>query len=214
MAKSTTPIALVAWAILAWALPAAPSTAQDLERGEVLFALCDQCHGAIGEGMQMALAPPIAGLSDWYIDQQLKKFKTGARGLHPDDVGGLRMYPMSLTLRTDEDIAALAAHVSSLPPTRPELTLPPGDAQKGKARYAPCQGCHGAKAEGREPIGPSLDKTSDWYFVASMQKYRDGIRPADPKLDPTAMAMVGMARLLPDDQTVLDVYAYIRSLSE
>ena len=83
-----------------------------------------------------------------------------------------------------------------------------------KARYAPCQGCHGAKAEGRKPVGPSLDKTSDWYFVVSMQKYRDGVRPADPKLDPTAMAMAGMARLLPDDQAVLDVYAYIRSLSE
>ena len=51
-----------------------------------LFELCVQCHGSVGQGSQLALAPAIAGLSEWYVKAQLEKFKAGHRGLHPDDL--------------------------------------------------------------------------------------------------------------------------------
>ena len=74
-------------------------SAADLARGEVLFELCQQCHGPDGAGDEMSLAPSIAGHEQWYLEAQLNHFRSGARGLHPDDIAGLRMYPMAQWLR-------------------------------------------------------------------------------------------------------------------
>ena len=107
-------VAVAAAAVLFAGLPLATSAADG--HGEELFELCVQCHGNAGQGNALALAPSIAGLSEWYLKAQLEKFKSGARGMHPDDLGGLRMYPMSLAIRDDDQIAALASYVASLPP--------------------------------------------------------------------------------------------------
>jgi len=61
-------------------------------RGKELFQLCAQCHGPEGAGNQLALAPAIAGLPEWYINAQLHNLKSGARGTHPEDTGGLRFF--------------------------------------------------------------------------------------------------------------------------
>lgn len=135
--------------------------AEENERGRVLFGLCVQCHGEQGEGDALALAPAIAGLGDWYVKGQLEKFRSGVRGLHADDVAGLRMYPMSQMLQNDEDLAAVATYVASLPPSNPAPTLSGGDAARGKARYATCAGCHGAKAQGVQPLGSALSRLND-----------------------------------------------------
>ena len=55
------------------------------------------------------------GSSPWWISKQLESFKSGVRGTNPEDTAGLRMYPMSQTLKTPEDIAAVTAYVASLP---------------------------------------------------------------------------------------------------
>ena len=47
-----------------------PAAAQDA-RGAELFGLCSQCHGEQGAGNQLALAPAIAGLPQWYVEAQL-----------------------------------------------------------------------------------------------------------------------------------------------
>ena len=51
-------------------MAAVPALAEegDLERGERVYGLCTQCHGANGEGKSEALAPAIAGLPGWYVD--------------------------------------------------------------------------------------------------------------------------------------------------
>ena len=100
----------------------APRTAiaQDLARGEELFDLCAQCHAADGGGNRLFLAPAISGMAEWALLAQLKKFRDGQRGTHFDDISGMRMRPMALTLRSDEDVAAVAAYVASLPDTNPE----------------------------------------------------------------------------------------------
>src|SRR5262245_63035021 len=103
MRSTTLPIALLA---LAAAAPSA--AAEGGEQGAQLFQLCVQCHGADGGGNSVALAPAIAGMDEWYVKAQLEKFRSGARGTHPDDVSGMRMRPMSLSLRSDEQIAAIA----------------------------------------------------------------------------------------------------------
>lgn len=202
-------LALVA--LIGLALPAA---AQDLDRGEELFTYCTQCHGKNGGGNELAEAPAIAGRGAWYVEAQLVKFQTGVRGAHPDDVQGLRMRPMSRTLRSAEDTKAVAAYVASLPVVTPEPTLADADPARGQAMYALCGACHGAKAEGNPAVqAPRLANTQDWYTVRQIVKYKTGVRGSDPR-DTTGSVMRGMASTLPDDQAVRDVSAYILSLSQ
>ena len=80
----------------------------------MLFDLCSQCHGVDGAGDPRFLAPSIAGLPEWYALTQLSKFRSGARGTHFDDISGMRMRPMALTLANEDDVASVAAYVASL----------------------------------------------------------------------------------------------------
>ena len=214
MATTRTRLALLLTLGMVLMAPPTAATAQDLERGEQLFGLCLQCHGEQGEGNELALAPAIAGLGDWYVDGTLKRFQNGARGLHPGDVGGLRMYPMVRALKSDEDIADVAAYVATLPRVKPETTLEGGDPVKGAALYRTCAACHGAKAEGNQPLGPSLAYTNDWYLLTQLQKYKQGIRPSDRAKDPIGAAMIGLVAIFRDEQSMKDVIAYINSLAE
>jgi len=202
---------LLVLAMLGLGLATSPA-AQDLARGQQLFALCAQCHGDYAEGSALALAPSIAGLGQWYIEKQLHNFKDGVRATHFDDLAGMRMRPMARWLKTDEDVKAVAAYVASLPPVRPAPTLTGGDAAKGAPLYATCSGCHGLQGEGVEAIGgPALSHTSDWYFVTQMKNYQQGIRGSDPR-DVTGAAMRPMAMILSDPQALKDMLAYLETL--
>jgi cytochrome c553 len=185
----------------------------DLGKGRALFALCTQCHGTNGGGNSDALAPAIAGLPAWYIEAQLVKFKSGLRGLHAQDTGGLRMYPMSRWLQNEEEQKAVAAYVASLPAVAPEATLAAGDPAKGQGYYAVCSACHGPDGGGNQGMGaPPLTGLNDWYLLSSIQKYKKSIRGSLPG-DTLGPAMIGMVATLPDDAAVLDVIAHIQTLS-
>lgn len=192
---------------------AGASTAQDLERGEALFGLCSTCHGDVGEGNHSIEAPAIAGLPSWYVEAQLEKFRTGIRGGHPEDSAGLRMRPMSRTLRSKDDVRAVAAFVASLPPVRSEPELEGGDAARGASLYALCGTCHGLKGEGNAALfGPPLAHLDDWYQMTQIHKYKAGIRAGDPR-DTNGLLMRPMAMTLADDQAIKDVIAHILTLS-
>ncbi|MCR9093222.1 MAG: c-type cytochrome [bacterium] len=185
----------------------------DLARGEELYALCTQCHMADGGGSREALAPAIAGMPEWYVEMQLKNFANGIRGLHAQDTGGLRMYPMSQWLRSEADQKAVAAYVASMPPAPLEKQLEEeGNAALGAGYYAVCSGCHGAAAEGNQGMGaPPLTGQSDWYLLSSIQKYRDKVRGSGAG-DPYGVAMQAMVGTLADDTAIIDVIAHIESL--
>jgi cytochrome c oxidase subunit 2 len=201
-------VALAALAVIASVLPGG-ARAEDLKRGAEIFQLCTQCHQAGGEGSQLALAPTLAGLAPWWVGKQLESFKTGVRGTNPEDTAGLRMYPMSQTLKTPEDVAAVTAYVATLPAHKPPTTLTGGDPTHGAQLYQVCTPCHGVDASGNQAIGaPALANQSDWYLLVSLQKYQAGIRSRDN----LAAVMRGMASTLPDDQAKKDVIAYIVTL--
>jgi len=205
-------VAFAACAALA-AVSVGPAAAEENARGTQLYQLCAQCHGPQGLGNPMILAPAIAGLSEWYVAAQLEKFRSGARGLHPDDTGGLRMYPMSLSLRRDDDLVAVASYVADLPPEKPPETLQGGDASRGQALYAPCIACHGPKAGGLEDLeGPSLNHASDWYLLRQLENFKDSVRGTDPA-DVSGSRMRPMAMVLADQQAMKDVIAYIMTLA-
>jgi cytochrome c oxidase subunit 2 len=191
------------------------SSGADLARGKQLYELCTQCHASNGAGNSAALAPAIAGMPAWYVEGQLKKFKTGVRGMHPDDMGGLRMYPMSQWLRDDADQKAVSAYVANMTPIEPVNELAEaGDAAKGAGYYAVCSACHGPAAGGNQGMGaPPLVGLNDWYLQSAISKYKAGVRGSGPG-DALGAAMIGMVATLPDDQAILDVIAHIRSLGK
>jgi cytochrome c553 len=202
-----------ALAVILCALGAAPASADDA-RGRALFELCAQCHGPEGAGNAAIEAPAIAGLPAWYVEAQLAKFKGGIRGYHADDAGGLRMRPMARWLKTEADIAAVAAHVASLPAVRPPRTITDGDVARGEQLYAPCTACHGPEGAGNQQLfAPPLNHGSDWYLLAQLRKFRAGVRGANPQ-DMTGALMRPMAMTLADEQAMRDVVAYILSRSE
>jgi len=211
MKPTPKPIALIA--LLLAAVPLAASAESAGERGDQLFQLCAQCHGPDGGGNPLALAPAIAGMDAWYLKAQLEKFRSGLRGRHPDDVAGMRMRPMAMSLMRDEDVATVAAYVAALPRVAPAPTVAGGDAARGQALYAPCMACHGPDGAGIQLVdGAPLRAASDWYLLKQLANFRAGIRGSDPA-DPAAMRMRPMSLVLTDEQAMRDVVAYITTLS-
>jgi cytochrome c oxidase subunit 2 len=204
----------LAWLVLA-ASVAQPAFAQDAERGRELFELCASCHGEQAEGNALYYAPAIGGMPVWYLERQLVMFRDGVRGTHFDDLLGMRMRPMALSLRTEhgDDLKDVAAYVAGLPARKPAPTLTGGDAARGATHYAVCQACHGAAGEGVQATnGPPLANENDWYLLSSIQRYKAGVRGSNPA-DANGAVMRGMASILQDEQAMKDVVAYIISLS-
>ena len=52
---------------------------------------CMTCHGIDGVGNFGVQAPRLAGMEPWYLERQLKLFREGLRGKHPEDTEGLAM---------------------------------------------------------------------------------------------------------------------------
>ena len=92
------------------------------------------------------------------------------------------------------------------------VTFTEGDASKGQALFAPCVACHSADGTGNEKLNaPPLNHTNDWYLFRSLQKFKAGIRGANP-LDIAGAGMRPMAQTLTDEQAMKDVVAYISTL--
>ena len=81
--------------------------------GRPMYATCIACHGDKGQGNPVTKGPKLTGLPDWYIFDQIKKFKTGIRGAHPEDVEGKLMAPMSQMLATDDMIKNVTEYIKS-----------------------------------------------------------------------------------------------------
>jgi cytochrome c oxidase subunit 2 len=151
-------------------------------------------------------------MGQWYVEAQLRKFRSGWRGAHPADIEGMRMRPMSRTLASDADVTAVAAYVAELPPARPE-PMQGGDPERGKALYTTCATCHGADAAGNQQLNaPPLLHLEGWYLLRQLAKFKAGVRGSNPQ-DVSALQMRGMSMVLADDQAMQDVVAYIMTLS-
>jgi len=182
-------------------------------RGEVLFKNCVPCHGDAATGNPAIAAPPIAGLPAWYVEAQLTKYQVGLRGGHPDDIEGLRMRPMSRTIKSDADNKVVAEYVASLPPARGETTVK-GDASKGQAAYATCTACHGPDGAGNEALNaPPIRQLADWYVVNQLDKFKSGRRGYLAQ-DTTGAQMAAIAAGLQDEAVMRDLAAYLHTLPE
>ena len=87
-----------------------------------------------------------------------------------------------------------------------------GDPAKGRALYGGCAGCHGADAMGNAALNaPRLAGQLESYLVVQLNNFRAGIR-GTAEGDAGGAMMRPMVSLLPDDQAIADVSAYLASL--
>ena len=185
--------------------------ADDAAAGQALYGVCSACHGAQGEGNQTLNAPRLSSQAGWYVARQLQHFKEGIRGANDKDIYAKPMIPMASTLSDEAAMRNVAAYISSLPDSPPKATLA-GDAERGKSLYATCAGCHGTAGQGIwSTNAPRLAGMSDWYLARQLHNFQQGIRGDHPQ-DFYGAQMGLLAKILPDDQAINDVLAYIHTL--
>lgn len=196
-----------------------PTYAQTMERGlgdaalgQASYAHCSACHGQAGQGMQVFNAPAIAGMDVEYTARQLRYYRDGVRGTHPGDSVGATMRPVMAVIPDDEAIRNVSAYIASMPAQPVEETIF-GDVTRGERIYGSCAACHGANGEGIWAVNaPALAGQNDWYLASQLRNFRDGIRGAHPA-DLYGDQMMLMADILPGDDDVDDVVAYLNTLS-
>lgn len=199
-------------ALLAGGLAACDATPPPvgMARGEALYETCVPCHGETGVGNVDIAAPSIAGLPQWYIEDQLEGFQQGFRGQHHEDLPGLRMRPMAISLTRDGDIESVAEYVASLPAVYPESTLD-GNAGAGAQSYQVCVACHGAAGLGDELLrSPPIVQMHDWYMLNQLRNFKSGARGAHPQ--DTWGATMRVNTLALSEQAMKDVIAYVYTL--
>ena len=94
--------------------PAPATVSGDAARGQALYRGCVVCHRADGSGSHGTLAPRLAGMTDWYMAQQLHNFQAGIRGHLMEDTLGRQMVLMSKQLHGDEAIDDVVAYINTL----------------------------------------------------------------------------------------------------
>jgi len=89
--------------------------AGDTAAGRVRYqSVCIACHQEDGSGNEALGAPPLTHQHDWYMLNQIVKFKTGMRGAHPDDAMGAQMAAMSQTLEDSTAMHDVVAYIRTL----------------------------------------------------------------------------------------------------
>jgi len=76
--------------------------------------VCIVCHGPDGRGMEPLKSPSLVAQADWYMLSQLKKFKSGMRGAHPEDISGSQMRAMAMTLEDEKVMMDVIAYIQTL----------------------------------------------------------------------------------------------------
>jgi len=153
-------------AALAFLLLLAPARAASLdERVQV----CQACHGPEGTS-SLPDTPSIGGQPSFFVVAQLFLFREGRRN-------GPAMIEAAKGL-TNDDLRALAAYVSKLPPPAPPSD--PVDAarfERGRAlvRQQPCGVCHNPDFSGREQM-PRLAHQREDYLLRAMRELKSGTR--------------------------------------
>jgi len=185
--------------------------AGDAAKGKTLYNICSACHGANAEGTAALNAPANAGQDPWYMTRQLKNFRAGIRGAHPDDTFGAQMRPMAMVLTGDQDIDDVVAYITSLDMPNPPPTVD-GDVELGNQAHETCIPCHGEFGQGAQALdGRRLSRQHDWYIVRQLENFRAGIRGTH-KRDIYGAQMRIMSQMLESDERVRAVAAYIATL--
>lgn len=84
-----------------------------ISRGRHLYTTCAACHGDEGQGNEALGGPALTNVNDWYLVTQLRNFKNGSRGAHPDDAYGNQMRAAAQILADDEAISDVVSYIAT-----------------------------------------------------------------------------------------------------
>ena len=117
------------------------TAATSVMASEELFAPCATCHGDQALGNDLLSSPRLAGQNAPYLAEQLRNYRAGARGWHPDDAHGQVMAAAAVGL-SDEAVESISAYLAGLggPSDFPDSDPSPS----GRNLYDDsCMACHG-----------------------------------------------------------------------
>jgi cytochrome c oxidase subunit II len=97
----------------------------DVRRGKGIYLVCLPCHGDRAQGNPAVKAPPLYPQEDWYLMDQLRKFKAAQRGVDPRDAEGRIMQQMVSAL-APQDLHDVVRYlkVTLAPTNRPSAIKP------------------------------------------------------------------------------------------
>ena len=95
--------------------PAAATIKGDVDNGRQRYATCaDLPRRRSAAASRPRNAPRLEGMSDWYMATQLKNFRDGIRGAHPQDIYGGQMALMAAMLADDAAVGDIVAYINTL----------------------------------------------------------------------------------------------------
>lgn len=78
---------------------------------------CMECHRYNASGEMTFGSPPLIGRQGWYLEEQLRKFKSGKRGAIKNDVNGAKMVQITQFFVEDEQMLRdVVAYIMTLNP--------------------------------------------------------------------------------------------------
>ncbi|MFC5457510.1 c-type cytochrome [Prosthecobacter fluviatilis] len=88
-----------------------------MEGMQLFHERCMECHRYNASGEMTFGSPPLIGRQSWYLEEQLKKFKSGKRGAMKNDVNGAKMVQMTKLFIEDEQMLRnVVAYIMTLNP--------------------------------------------------------------------------------------------------
>lgn len=188
----------------------------DTAAGAAKAAVCFACHGPNGNAVVPAF-PKLAGQRADYLYHRLVEFKTADPKAPYYSASPM---PAQLVNLNDTDLRNLAAYFAS----QTAIATPAGEAANpiGETLYLngdlasgipPCQGCHGADANGPAAGGqqyaayPALRGQHAPYLVSRLNNYRDKL----PHSSSNDFIMHGVARTL-DTSSIQAIATWLASL--
>jgi len=191
----------------------------DAAAGAQKATVCFACHGANGVSVAPTF-PRLAGQRADYLYHRLVSFNhAGAKDPY---YSKSPMTAMAAKL-SDDDMRNLAAFFATQVPQATDVAAAAPASPRGEVLFRsgdpsngvpPCQGCHGAEAEGVPAVAvqyaayPALRGQYAPYIIARLTSFRQGL-PHDTSND---LIMRGVARTL-DDESIQAVAAWLSSLT-
>ncbi len=191
----------------------------DAAAGAQKAAVCLACHGANGVSVA-PIFPRLAGQRPDYLYHRLVSFK---RADPKDPYYSISPMTAIAASLSDADMQNLATYFAAQVPQATDLPAPAASADAGEALFhagdplhgvPPCQGCHGAEANGvatrtnQYAAYPSLRGQYGPYLIARLTNFRKGL-PNDSSND---FIMASVAQTL-DDDSIQALAAWISSLT-
>lgn len=137
--------------------------------------------------------------------------RTGTFDILCMELCGVAHYTMRGYVVVDEQ-ADFESWLAQQPTWNDLRSIPPGDPVAGQAAYATCAACHGQQGEGNVAMNaPSISVLPPWYIARQIDHFKHGIRGAH-EADEFGRQMAPMANMLPDDNAIRNVTAYIATL--